>query len=156
CGPERLPVGEIFGRLVERGLRPAERTCGDVDPATVEAVHRDAEAGAFAVLPAQHRIGRHPTALEDNLRRRLPVPAHLLFLTTETQPRSFPFDDERRYSAWTLTAGARHHHVDIRGAGAGNELFDAVEHIVATLLDGARAQRAGIRAGARLRQAVAG
>ncbi len=91
------------------------------------------------------------------------MPAHLLFGCPETQSRSALFDDERRYTAraglfWPTRS--RHHHVDVGGSRAGNELLDAVEHIVCVffwaLLDGAGAQRAGVGPGARLGQAVAG
>jgi hypothetical protein len=92
---ERLPVGQITRRLVERGLRAAQRACGDVQSAAVEPVHRDAEPGAFAVRPAQHRVGGHPNAFEDDLRGRLRVPAHLLLVGTETQSGRALFDYER-------------------------------------------------------------
>ncbi len=56
------------------------------------------------------------------------------------------------------SAGACHHHVDVGCAGAGDELLDTVEHIIApfALLDRTGAQRARIRARAGLGQAVAG
>jgi alkylation response protein AidB-like acyl-CoA dehydrogenase len=37
---------------------PTKRACGNVDPAAVEPVHGDAEAGALAVRPAEHRIDK--------------------------------------------------------------------------------------------------
>ena len=154
--PERLPVANIGARLVEGGLRAAERARRDVEPAAVEAVHRDAEAGTLAVRAAQHRVGGHPHALEDHLRGGLRMPAHLLLVRAETQPGSALFDDERGDAARALATGAGHHHVDIGGSRAGDELLDAVEHVVAALLDGAGAQRAGVGAGAGLGQAVAG
>ena len=156
---EGLSLANVGARFVEGGLRAAERARRDVEPAAVEALHRDAEAGALTVRAAQHRVGGHPHALQDHLRGGLRVPAHLLFERTETQSRSALFDDERRYAAraglfWA--SRSCHHHVDVGGSRAGNELLDAVEHIVAALLDGAGAQRAGVGSGARLGQAVAG
>ena len=155
-GPRTPPGRKIGRRLVERGLRPTERTRRNVDPAAVEAIHRDAEAGAFTIRAAQHRIGGHPHVLENHLRRRLGVPAHLLLMRAETQPRRVLFDDERRYSTGAVGSGTRHHHVDVRGSRPGDELFDPVEHIIATLLAGPGAQRAGIGARTRLGQTVTG
>ena len=106
---------------------------------------------------AQHRVGGHPNALEA-------PPAPSAARSSPSSPLDAPklspglsfstmnADIPRGPSA----AGARHHHVDVGGSGSGDELFDAVQHVIATLLDGAGAQRAGIRAGARLGQAVAG
>ena len=85
--------------LVVRGLRAAQRARRDVDPAAVEAVHRDAEAAALAVGAAEHRVGRHPNPVEHHLRGRLRVPAHLLLVRAETQSWGALFDDERRYAA---------------------------------------------------------
>ena len=82
-------------------------------PAAVEPVHRDAEAGALAVGAAQHRVGGHPHALEDDLRGGLRVPAHLLLVGAETQSRRALFDDERRDAAGAVAAGAGHHDVDV-------------------------------------------
>ena len=97
--PERLAMRDIGRGLVVGGLRAAQRAGRDVDPAAVEAVHRDAEAAALAVDAAEHRVGRHPHPVEHHLRGRLRVPAHLLFVCTETQPWRSLFDDERRYAA---------------------------------------------------------
>ena len=55
-----------------------------------------------------------------------------------------------------VTAGAGHHDVDVRRAGPGDELLDAVEHVVVAVADGLRTQCAGVRPGTRLGQAVAG
>src|ERR1700734_3989633 len=78
---------------------PPHRPPRFVPPPAVEAVHRDAEAPALTVHAAEHRVGRHPNPVEHHLRRWLCVPAHLLLVSTETQPRTTLFDDERRYSA---------------------------------------------------------
>ena len=55
-----------------------------------------------------------------------------------------------------VTAGAGHHDVDVRCARSGDELLDAVEHIVVAVADGLGAQRAGVRPRTRLGQAVTG
>ena len=49
-----------------------------------------------------------------------------------------------------------HHHVDVRGSRARNELLDTVEHVITAVLDGAGAQCAGVGSRAGLGQAVAG
>ena len=157
--PKAFSLANVGASLIERRLRTAQRAGRDVEPAAVEALHGDAEACALAVCAAQHRVGGYPHPFQNHLCGGLRMPAHLLLERAETQPRSALFDDERRYAARARifgTAGPGHHHVDVRGSRAGDELFDAVEHIVAALLDGAGAQRARVGSGARLGQAVAG
>ncbi len=165
-GGRRTPAGrrDVGRRLVERGLRPTQRARRNVDPATVEAAHRDGKTGAFAVRTTQHRISRHPHPLEHHLRRRLRIPAHLLLMRAETQPRTAFFDNESRYPARTglfWATGSRHHHIRIGGSRPGDELLDAVQHIVCPgpcTVDAPPgcSTRHGIRARTRLGQAVAG
>src|SRR6201991_1062813 len=64
-GAERLTLAHICPRLVEGRLRAAERARRDVEPAAVEALHCDAEAGALAVGTAQHRVSGDPHSLQD-------------------------------------------------------------------------------------------
>ena len=59
------------------------------------------------------------------------VPAHLVLLGAETQSRRVLLDDERRDAARPVAAGAGHHDVDVGRPRAGDELLDAVEHVVA-------------------------
>src|ERR1700761_8400445 len=134
--PERLPVADVGAGLVEGGLCTTERAGRDVDPAAVEALHRDAEAGALALGATQHRVGGNPHALQNHLRGGLGMPAHLLLGGAETQSLGALFDDEGRDAARTLAAGSCHHHIDVGGARTGDELLDAIQHVVATLLDG--------------------
>ena len=56
------------------------------------------------------------------------------FVGAETQSRRVLFDEERRNPARALGAGAGHDHVDVGGARAGDELLDAVEHIIRSRL----------------------
>src|SRR5271163_45211 len=125
---ERLSLAHIGARFVEGGLRAAQRARRDVEPAAVEAVHRDAKTGAFAVGAAQHRIRGYPYPLQHHLRGGLCMPAHLFFQRAETKPRSALFDDKGGDATRALAAGASHHHVHIRYSRTGNELLDAVEH----------------------------
>ena len=114
------------------------------------------ESGALTVSAAEHRLGGHPCAFEDDLRGGLGIPAHLLFFGTETDTGSALFDDERRNATRTVAAGAGHHDVDIGYARPGDELLHAVEHVEVTVANGLGPQRAGVRACARFRQAVTG
>src|ERR1700731_4899791 len=116
---ERLPITHVCGGLVIRGLRATQRARPTVYPPPVEPVHRNPESGSLAVGAAQHRLRGHPAPLEDHLRGRLGMPAHLLLLRAETQPGSALLDDKRRDAARTIGAGACQDDVDVRYAGAG-------------------------------------
>ena len=65
-------------------------------------------------------------------------------------------DHERRDAARAVLAGAHHGDVDVRGAGARDELLDAVEHVVVAVAPRACLQRRRVGARARLGQAIAG
>ena len=74
---EGFAIARILQRLVERGLRPAERAGTDVEPAAVEPGHRDLEADALVAEPVGDR---HTRVLENHGPGRLGVPAHLLLV----------------------------------------------------------------------------
>jgi hypothetical protein len=76
-------------------------------------------------------------------------------ILTERKPRRFFLDREGGHASRAIAAGARHHEIDIRRAGAGDELFDAVEHIDVAFAARFRLQRRRIRACAGLGQAIA-
>ncbi len=118
--------------LSRAACAPPSEQRGDVEAAAVEPVHRDTETGAFALRAAEHRVGGHPHTLQDDLRGRLGVPAHLELVCAETRVLACPFrPTKRRNAAWALGAGAGHHHVDVGHSGAGDELLDPVEDVVA-------------------------
>src|SRR5271169_191397 len=73
---EGLSLANLAARFVEGGLRAAERAGRDVESAAVEAVHRDAEAGAFAIGAAQHRVRGYPYPLQHHLCGGLCMPSH--------------------------------------------------------------------------------
>ena len=154
---EGLPVGQIGGGLVEGGLRAAQRARRDVEPATVEAVHRDTETGAFAVGSAEHRVRGHPDALAGS-------PGRWAGRSSPSSPR-WRRNSAPGVSFSTMNAEMprgpsapvrRHHHVDVGDSRAGDELLDAVEHVVIAVANRLGAQRRRIRSGTRLGQAVAG
>src|SRR5690348_8664809 len=91
---QRLEIGEpraelaallhVFDRTVEAELRAAERAGADIDAAAVEPGHGDAEALAFR---ADAVVDRHAAILEQHHRGRLRLPAELLLLRAEREPR---------------------------------------------------------------------
>ena len=88
--------------------------------------------------------------------RRLRVPAHLAFVGAEGEAGRSLLDGEGRDAVRPAVAGAREDEVEVGGAGAGDELLGAVEDVVIADLLGAGLEGCGIRARARLGQAVAG
>jgi hypothetical protein len=133
-------------------LAAADRTGADVEPPTVESGHRDSEADPFRPDPIGHRDA---DAFHDHLSRRLRAPAHLFLDGAETQARRLLVDQERRNSRRPTLARARHHEIDIADARAGDELLDAIEHVIVAAAARSRRERRGVGARARLGQAVA-
>ena len=102
-------------------LRAAERAGGDVEPAAVEPGHRDLEADAFLAEPVGDG---HARVLEDHRARRLRVPAHLALVGAEAKGPACRLSTTKRGNAGgAVAAGARHHHIEVAGAGAGDELL---------------------------------
>ncbi len=127
CAPERLALEHVLARLVERRPGRAQRAGADVDAPAVEPAHGELEALAFR---ADAVGGRHLAVLEDHLPRRLRVPAHLLLVGAEREPRRVLHHREGRDAAGALVARAREHEIEVGGAGAGDELLGAVEDVV--------------------------
>ena len=135
------------------GLAAADRTGADVEPPAVEPGHRDLEAAAFHA----DQIGRrHAHALQDHLAGRLRAPSHLLLFRPESEAGRVLLDQEGGDAGRAALAGARHHQIEVARSGAGDELLDAVEHVIRPVPPGARRQRRGVGAGAGLGQAIAG
>ncbi len=84
------------------------------------------------------------------------MPAELLFLCAKAKAGRALFHGKAGNPAGTLAAGPRHNDIDIRYAAAGDERLGAAEHIIVAVAPRPRAQRRRIRAGAWLRQAIAG
>jgi hypothetical protein len=88
---ELLALLGVGDRLVEAALRAAQRAGADVEPAAVEAHHRDAEAFALAA----DAVGdRHPDLVEIDLGGRLRMPAELLLLRAEADALHVLLDDQ--------------------------------------------------------------
>ena len=83
------------------------------------------------------------------------LPAELLFVGAEAQAGRALLDHEAGNALRTALPGPRHHHVDVGHAAAGDESLGAVEHVVVAVAPGARRETGGIRARARLGEAVA-
>ena len=149
---EGLALFHVSKRLFQRALRAAERAGGDIEPAAVEPGHRDLEARAFLAEPVGDR---HAHILEDDGARRLRVPAHLALVGAERNARRVARHDESGNPGSAVAAGARHHHIEVARAGAGDELLLAVENIMVAVAHRPRRQRGCIRAGARFGQAIA-
>jgi hypothetical protein len=154
---DRLAEGtarlHVVQRDVERRLRAAQRAGGDVQPPAVEAGHGVAEALAFL---AQQRLGGNAGGFEQDLPGGLGVPAHLALVGAEAEAHRLLRDQERRNAVRARTAGADHGQVEVRGAGAADELLGAVQHIALVVAARPRRQRDGIAARAGLGEAVGG
>ena len=98
---------------------------------------------------------RHAHAIEDHLRRRLALPAHLALVGAKAETRRALLDDEGRHALGAIVRGPRHQHVNVRRARARDELFRAGDDIVVAILHGLRLQARRIRSRARLGQAIA-
>ena len=140
---ERLALLHVGERLFERRLRAAERTGADVEPAAVEAGHRDLEADAFFAKPV---CGRHAAILENHGAGRLRVPAHLALVRAELEAGGPAFDHERRNPFRAASPVRAITTIEVAlVAGAGNELLLPVQHVVIAVADRPRAQRGRVR-----------
>ncbi|OYZ28271.1 MAG: hypothetical protein B7Y31_13105, partial [Novosphingobium sp. 16-62-11] len=137
--PEGLALAHIGQRLLERGLRPAQRAGGDVEAPAIEPRHGELEAVAFRAEAVFHR---HAAILEDDGAGGLNLPAHLLLVGAEGQAGRPRFHENGGHTGGAGTAGAHHHHIEIRRAGAGNELLLPVQHIMVAI-----AHRTGLERG---------
>ena len=98
---------------------------------------------------------RHAAILEHHHRGRLRLPAELLLLRAEREPRRALLDHDAGNALRPGAAGAHHADVDVGDAAAGDEGLGAVEHVMIAVAHGARLQARGVRAGVRLGQAIA-
>src|SRR5690606_13760338 len=146
---ELLALPGVADRFVEAALRAAEAAGADVEPAAVEAHHRDAKA---LTLRAHQIFGRHAHPVQDHLRGRLRMPAELALPRAEADARHVPFDHEAGNALRTLLAGADHAQIELVLAAAGNELLGAGDDIMVALLHRPGLERGGVRARARLGQ----
>ena len=108
-------------------------------------------------MPSSPRrfVDRHARIGENHRARRLGVPAHLALVGAERNAGRVAGNDDRRNPGRPFAAGARHHDVEIAGAGARDELLLAVEHVMIAVAHGARRQRRRVGTGAGLGQAIA-
>ncbi len=98
----------------------------------------------------------HAAVLEHHHGGRLRFPAELLFLRAVGEPGRALLHHDAGNAARARFAGARHHHVDVGHAAAGDEGLGAVEHVMLAVAARTRAEARRVRARARLGQAVAG
>ncbi len=73
--PERLALFHIGNRLIEPGLRRAQRTGRDIEAPAIQTRHSVREPAAFL---AQQMAGGHAAIIELHLPGRLGTPAHLV------------------------------------------------------------------------------
>ena len=149
---ELLAVGGIALCQFQRRPRRADGAGADVEPTAIKAHHRDLEAVA---LIADEIFHRHPAIVEEDLRRRLGIPAHLAFLRAETDAGRIRRHGDTADPLRAVIAGADHGHIDIRLAATGDEGLAAVQHIMIAVAHRLGAERRRIRARARFRQAIA-
>ncbi len=149
---EGLALFHIGQRFFQRRLGAAERAGRDIEPAAVEAGHRDLKANTFLAEPI---AGGDAHVLEDDGARRLRVPAHLALVGAKRDAGGIARHDERRNARRAFAAAPRHHHIKIARAGAGDELFLPIENVMVAVARRTGGQRRGIRSGTRFGQAVA-
>ncbi len=89
--PELLALLHIADSAVEAELRAPERAGRDVEPSAVETAHGDLEPLPFGAHPIGHR---HAAVLEHHHGGRLRVPAELLLLGAEREPRRALLDKQ--------------------------------------------------------------
>jgi len=91
--------------------------------------------------------------LEDQLARLGAAYTHFVLDLAQVEAGGTVLDDESADAAHVLIE-RRHgeHRVDVRHPGVGDEVLEAIEHIVIAFADRARAHSAGVRAGVGLRQ----
>ena len=151
--PEGLAFCRVLQRLVERELRGPQCTCGDVQPASVEARHGVFEALAFL---ANQMICRHLAVVKMYERGGLCPPSHLAFVCPVRETIRAFLDHHGRDALRAVIAGAHHGQIEIGKAAAGNERLGAIEFPLIAIEIGAGAQCGGIRARSRFGQAIGG
>ena len=124
---ELLALFHVVDGAVEAELRAADRAGADVQAAAVEPGHGDLEALA---LGADEVGRRHAAILEHHHGGRLRFPAELLLLRAVGEARRALLHHDGGNAARARFAGARHHHVNVGDAAAGDEGLGAVEHIM--------------------------
>ena len=147
-GPPLFAVGQ---RGFKRGARHAQGLRGNADAPALQARQGNAQTQAFF---ADEVFCRHAAVVEDDLRRVAGVLAHLVFNARHCVTWSVGRHDE---SADALLAcslvGDRHDDGDVAVFATGDELFDAVQHVVVTLQHGRGPQATGFAAHLRFGQA---
>ena len=143
---EGLALARPRDRLVEAGLREADRARRHAEPLGVEVAHDDAEAG---VLLADQVAGRHAHIVEVQRRRVGAPPAHLLQRRAR-EPLALALDQQQRDAGRARPAGAHRDGVEIGAHAGGDEGLLAVDDIVAGVEPRGRRQVRHIRSAARL------
>src|SRR6516164_6151301 len=139
-------------RRSSRCSRAASRAGRNIEATAVEPHHRDLEPVRLCAEPVG---GRYAAILEDHHRCRLRAPAELSFLLAERQTRGAFLDDEAGDAFGPGAAGAYHRHINVADRAAGDERLRAIEDIIITITNRPGGERRGVRAAARLRQAIA-
>src|SRR5580704_9046525 len=124
---ELLALDDVARRGFEAGTGAAQRTGADIDAPAIETGHGDLEAVALRPQPVGDR---HLAVFEDHRRRRLAVPAELLFLLAEGKAGRSSLDDQRGDAARPLPAGAQHDDIDVAAAAARDEGLGAVHDVM--------------------------
>src|SRR5690606_28399713 len=89
---ELLALLHVRERAIERILRAAKRTGGDVEAPAIEPLHRVLEALA---LWSNTVLDRHAAIFEVHDRGRLRTPAHLVFVLAEAEALGPIFNEHR-------------------------------------------------------------
>src|SRR5690606_38235451 len=129
----------------------ADRTTGNIQTATVQALHGVDEAFA---LGADTVAGRIAHTHEGDGAVRLRLPAHLVLVASVAHTRRIGGHQQAGYALGALFAGAGHDDQHVGTACTGDEALAAVDDVVVTVSSRAGAQVGGVGAGIRLGQAV--
>ena len=151
---DRFAEGLAFFRVAQRGLEGSPRHThtlrSDADAATFKARECDLVAGARL---ADHQTRRDAAVLEQDLRRVARVLAELVLYAGDRIARRFRGHDERADAALAGSLVSHGHHDCHFGVLArGDELLDAVQHIVVAVKRRGRAQAGRVGADVRLSQ----
>ena len=141
----------VGDRAVETELRTADRAGTDIQPAAVEARHRNLEALPFG--PIRFATGTRQFSNMTIAVGWLFQPS--FFSCAPNERPGVPFSTTmHEIPRGPALPRACHHDVDVGNAAAGNECLCAVEHIVLAVARRACAQACRIRTRVRLRQAI--
>ena len=125
--PKLFAFLHVLLGLAQSRLGRTQRAAGDIDTPTIQPGHGDSEALPFFTDQA---TGRNSCVFQNHRPGGLAFPAHLGFVAPIADAGGIRGHRKAGNAAGSGPTGARHQYQHIGIAGAGDEGFGAIQHIV--------------------------